>query len=160
MHKTGVLFVCLGNICRSPLAQGVLEHRLARTIGAGQFLVDSCGTAAFNAGKAPDPRAVAAAERRGYAIATQRARQIHDEDFRSFRHIVAMDNSNLLTLRGWAPEGFSGELRLLMQYAPGSGNYELADPYYAGADAFDTTLNAIETGVEGLLHVLLRSTES
>lgn len=160
MHKTGVLFVCLGNICRSPLAQGVLEHRLARTGDTGRFLVDSCGTAAFNVGKAPDPRAIAAAERCGYAIAAQRARQIHDEDFRKFRHIVAMDRSNLLTLRGWAPENFSGELRLLMQYAPGSGNYELADPYYSEADAFDTTLRAIEPAVEGLLRMLLQSAES
>lgn len=160
MRKTGVLFVCLGNICRSPLAQGVLEQRLAQTADAGRFLVDSCGTAAFNVGKEPDPRAIAVAERRGYAIAAQRARQISDEDFRNFRHIVAMDNSNLLTLRGWAPADFSGELRLLMQYAPGSGNCELADPYYSGADAFDSTLSAIETAVEGLLHMLLPPTAS
>ena len=157
MRKTGVLFVCLGNICRSPLAQGVLEQRLAQTADAGRFLVDSCGTAAFNVGKEPDPRAIAVAERRGYAIAAQRARQISDEDFRNFRHIVAMDNSNLLTLRGWAPADFSGELRLLMQFAPDSGNTQLADPYYEGAEAFDATLSAIETAVDGLLGMLLRS---
>jgi len=117
MHRIGVLFVCLGNICRSPSAQAVLEDRLERRRLAARFRVDSCGTAAFNAGKPPDPRAIAAAERRGYRIAHQRARQIDDADFGRFRYIVAMDRSNLHTLQGWATADFGGEIRLLMHFA-------------------------------------------
>ena len=154
MHRIGVLFVCLGNICRSPSAQAVLEDRLARRRLAGRFRVDSCGTAAFNAGKPPDPRAIAAAERRGYRIAHQRARQIDDADFGRFRYIVAMDRSNLHTLQGWATADFGGEIRLLMHFATDGRDGEVADPYYGSARAFDAALDAIEDGVEGLLDYL------
>lgn len=154
MHRIGVLFVCLGNICRSPSAQAVLEDRLARRRLAGRFRVDSCGTAAFNAGKSPDPRAIAAAERRGYRIAHQRARQIDDADFGRFRYIVAMDRSNLHTLQGWATADFDGEIRLLMHFAAGGRDGEVADPYYGAAQAFEAALDAIEDGVEGLLEYL------
>ena len=114
-------------------------------------------TSRCSRGKGPAPRPSAGAGRPGNPFAPQPGRRIGDGDFRNFRHIVAMDNSNLLTLRGWAPADFSGELRLLMQFAPDSGNTQLADPYYEGAEAFDATLSAIETAVDGLLGMLLRS---
>jgi protein-tyrosine phosphatase len=154
MQRIGVLFVCLGNICRSPSAQAVLEDRLERLGLAGRFDVDSCGTAAFNVGKQPDPRAIAAAERRGYRIAHQRARQIDDTDFARFRYIVAMDRSNLHTLQGWATPDFGGEIRLLMHFGAGRREAEIADPYYGAAEAFDVALDAIEYGVDGLLDYL------
>ena len=154
MQRIGVLFVCLGNICRSPSAQAVLEDRLERRGLGARFHVDSCGTAAFNVGKPPDPRAIAAAERRGYRIAHQRARQVDDADFARFRYIVAMDGSNLRTLQGWATAGFGGEIRLLMHFAAGARDGEVADPYYGSAEAFDVALDAIECGVEGLLDYL------
>ena len=151
MQRIGVLFVCLGNVCRSPSAQAVLEDRLERRGLAAYFRVDSCGTAAFNAGKPPDPRAITAAESRGYRIAHQRARQIDDADFERFRYIVAMDRSNLRTLQGWATTDFAGEIRLLMHFAAGAAEVEVADPYYGSAEAFDAALSAIEGGVDGLL---------
>lgn len=153
MQRIGVLFVCLGNICRSPSAQAVLEHRLQQRGLLAHFLVDSCGTAAFNVGKPPDPRAIAAAERRGYRLAHQRARQIEDADFARFDHIVAMDQANLRTVRGWATAGYRGEIRLLMHYAT-RREAEVADPYYGSTEAFAATLEAIEHGVDGLLHAL------
>jgi protein-tyrosine phosphatase len=153
MQRIGVLFVCLGNICRSPSAQAVLEDRLERRGLAPRFHVDSCGTAAFNVGKAPDPRAIAAAERRGYRIAHQRARQVDDADFARFRYIVAMDRANLHTLQGWATASFGGEIRLLMHFASGAAT-EVADPYYGSPEAFDVALDAIERGVDGLLLAL------
>jgi len=154
MQRIGVLFVCLGNICRSPSAQAVFEDRIARAGLAHRFHADSCGTAAFNAGKPPDPRAVAAAERRGYRIAHQRARQIHDADFLRFGYIVAMDQANLRTVQGWAPEHFPGEIRLLMHFARGASAGEVADPYYGSAQSFEAALDAIESGVAGLLDYL------
>jgi len=154
MQRVGVLFVCLGNICRSPSAQAVLEDRLEQRGLAARFHVDSCGTAAFNVGKPPDPRAIAAAERRGYRISHQRARQVDDADFARFRYIVAMDRANLRTLEGWATADFGGELRLLMHFGVGGRGGEVADPYYGSAEAFDAALDAIERGVEGLLDYL------
>jgi protein-tyrosine phosphatase len=154
MHRTGILFVCLGNICRSPSAQAVLEERIERRGFAAHFHVDSCGTAAFNAGKPPDPRAVAAAERRGYRIAHQRARQIEDADFERFRYLVAMDGANLRTLQGWARAGFGGEIRLLMHFAADRCEAEVADPYYGTPEAFDAALAEIERGVDGLFDYL------
>ena len=153
MQRIGVLFVCLGNICRSPSAQAVLEHRLRQRDQLEHFLVDSCGTAAFNVGKPPDPRAIAAGEQRGYHLAHQRARQIEDADFARFDYIVAMDHANLRTVRGWATAGYRGEIRLLMHYAT-RREAEVADPYYGPGEAFAATLDAIEHGVDGLLREL------
>jgi protein-tyrosine phosphatase len=150
MNRIGILFVCLGNICRSPTAQGVLEHTLQRHGLSQVARVDSCGTAAFNTGKPPDPRAVTAATQRGYRIESQRARQIADADFRQFRHIIAMDQANLRTLQTWAPADYSGEIRLLMHFARRAPASEVADPYYGSAAAFDAALDAIEIGVAGL----------
>ena len=154
MQRIGVLFVCLGNICRSPCAQAVLEQLLEQRGLQGLFRVDSCGTAAFNAGKAPDPRAIAAAERRGYRLAHQRARQIEDADYAHHRYIVAMDHANLRTLQGWAPAGFDGEIRLLLHYARVRASAEVVDPFYGSPEAFDAALDAIESGVAGLLEQL------
>ena len=154
MQRIGVLFVCLGNICRSPSAQAVFEERIARAGLAGRFHADSCGTAAFNVGKPPDPRAVAVAERRGYRIAHQRARQIEDADFARFQYIVAMDHANLRTVQGWAPPGFDGEIRLLMHFARSASAPEVADPFYGTSQAFEAALDAIERGVAGLLEQL------
>ena len=156
----GVLFVCLGNICRSPTAQGILEHRLALLDLSDRVRVDSCGTAAFNIDRPPDPRAVAAASRAGYAIADQRARQIRDSDYREFHYLLAMDRMNLQSIETWAPEDFSGAAGLLMQYAPNGGQTQVADPFYAGEDAFDGVIRTLENAVDGLVAHLRRQHDS
>lgn len=146
-----VLFVCLGNICRSPSAQGVLEKRIRDAGLAHAISVDSCGTAAFNVGKPPDPRAVAAAARSGYDISGQIARQIHDDDYASADYIIAMDRINLTNVQAWAPKDYQGELRLFLEYCPGGGNRQIPDPYYEDADRFDGVINMLEKAADGLL---------
>jgi protein-tyrosine phosphatase len=151
----GVLFVCLGNICRSPTAQGILEKRLVDLGLEASVLVDSCGTAGFNAGKPPDPRAVAAASRAGYSIGQQVARQIDADDYRRFDYLLAMDRVNLSSIEAWAPEDFDGEAGLLLHYGPRGGTSQVADPFYAADDAFDDVIRTLESAVDGLLNHLL-----
>ncbi len=152
---TSVLFVCLGNICRSPLAQGAFEQQLRRRGLADRFRTDSCGTAAFNLGKPPDPRAIAAAQSAGFDISQQRARQIQDEDYQRFTHIVAMDRNNLSNVQAWAPSTYSGVMQLLMDYVPQRQHAQVADPYYAAAGEFDHVLAEISIATGHLLEHLL-----
>ena len=148
-----ILMVCLGNICRSPMAQGVLE---ARAAAAGLAVaVDSAGVGGWHQGEGPDPRAAAAAARRGYAIADQRARQVRGGDFDAFDVILGMDESNLAALERARPEAARARLALLLDHAPGAER-EIPDPYYGGADGFDRVLDLIEAGVDGLIAALRR----
>ncbi len=146
-----VLFVCLGNICRSPAAQGILEKRILEAGLQDRIRVDSCGTAAFNLGKAPDARSQAASLRAGYDISTQIARQICDEDYQEFDYIIAMDRINLTSVKAWAPKDYSGEIELFMNYCKHGGNAQIPDPYYEEAKAFDGVISALEKAAEGLL---------
>ena len=147
----GVLFVCLGNICRSPSAQGIFQ-KMADDAGLTQCLqIESCGTAPFNIGKPADPRAVAACQRAGYDIAHLIARQIHDDDFERFHYIVPMDHKNLSTIRGWTPPGFKGELNLFMHYCDHGGMTQIPDPYYEDASKFDAVIKTLEKASAGLL---------
>ena len=149
-----VVFVCLGNICRSPSAQGVLEKLVAEAGLDNAIRVDSCGTAAFNVGKPPDPRAVAACERKGYDISQQIARQIDDNDFASANYLVPMDNINAMNIKGWAPADFAGEINNLMFYAGQGRHSQLPDPYYEDAAKFDRVITAIEKACAGLLKTI------
>lgn len=146
-----VLFVCLGNICRSPAAQGILEKRIADAGLGGKITVDSCGTAAFNVGKAPDARSQSASLRAGYDISAQIARQICDEDYERFDYIIAMDRINLTNVEAWAPKDYQGELQLFMHYCKNGGNTQIPDPYYKEADAFDGVIASLEKAADGLL---------
>jgi protein-tyrosine phosphatase len=119
--------------------------------------VDSCGTAAFNLGKAPDPRAIAACQNQGYDISQQRARQIEEADYRRFDYLLVMDRVNLTSVEAWAPEKFAGEIALLMQYSSSNGNSQLADPFYAEADKFDSMITSLEPAIDGLLEQLAAS---
>ncbi len=130
-----VLVVCLGNICRSPMAQGALEAA-ARDAGV-PLHVDSAGTSGWHEGDGPDPRAIAAARRRGWSIARQRARSVAEEDFRDFDLILAVDARNLAALRAMAPAGATARLGLLLDEAPGPRGRDVPDPYYEGPEAFD-----------------------
>lgn len=132
-----------------------VAKRLLETAWPGRILrLDSCGTAGFNAGKPADPRTVAALLAEGYAPGPHVARQITDEDFRVFQQIVAMDRSNLQTLRGWAPPTFSGTIRLLPA-TTGDPGIEVPDPFYGDAGQFPLVLRVIERGVSSLLKELM-----
>ena len=150
-----VLFVCLGNICRSPAAQGILEKLLADSGLTEQVNVDSCGTAAFNVGKHPDPRSVSAAADAGYDISQQIARQIDDNDYHNNDIIIAMDRPNLTNIQAWAVKDFKGEINLLMHYVQHGGNSQIPDPYYADTKQFSTMIASLEKACQALLDYLL-----
>ena len=147
----GVLFVCLGNICRSPIAQGVLERKARRLGLQDAIFADSCGTAAFNVGKPADPRARSAASAAGYDLGGQIARQIEDSDYARFHYIIAMDRTNLINLKAWRPATFEGEIRLLMDYCQHDGSSQIPDPFYQSADRFAELIPVMERAVDGLL---------
>src|SRR3712207_1035358 len=126
--RTSVLFVCLGNICRSPLAEAAFR-REAERLGL-EVEVDSAGTGEWHIGRPPDPRAIAVAARNGVDIAHLRARQVSAVDFQRFDHIVALDTQNLANLRRMAPPGSSAELSLLLDHVDGREGEPVADPYY------------------------------
>ncbi|MFT4825934.1 MAG: protein-tyrosine phosphatase [Halioglobus sp.] len=146
-----VLFVCLGNICRSPTAHGVFEDMVAQRGLQEHIEIDSCGTGDWHIGGSPDPRASAEAKSRGYDLSHLRARQVVPEDFDHFDYILAMDNQNLADLRAMSPKGYGGRLDLFMTYAADTDIAEVPDPYYGGDQGFATVLDLIESASEGLL---------
>ncbi len=146
-----VLFVCLGNICRSPTAEGLFRAELARTGRVDDVFIDSAGTGAWHVGKAPDARAIAAAAERGIDLRALRARQVDEADFENFDYILAMDESNLQDLAMLKPADFEGELRLFLDYAGGSTEREVPDPYYGGEEGFAHVLDLVEQAAQGLL---------
>jgi protein-tyrosine phosphatase len=146
-----VLFVCLGNICRSPTAEGVVRVLAAREAPDLAIEVDSAGTAAYHVGAAPDPRTRAAAARRGYDLEALRARVVEPGDFTRFDLILAMDADNLRVLRRRAPAAAHERLRLFMEFAPQAATSEVPDPYYGGANGFEEVLDLVEAAARGLL---------
>ena len=153
--STGVLFVCTGNICRSPTAHGVFLQMVSKAGLAERIRVDSAGTHDYHVGEAPDARAQMHARRRGYDLSMLRARQVSREDFERFARILAMDRGHLAILRRLAPTGFEG-LGLFMDYAEASPGPDVPDPYYGGADGFERVLDMIERAAAGLLDRLRR----
>ena len=148
----GVLFVCLGNICRSPSAQGIFQQRVNEANLQNYFAIDSCGTAPFNVGKSPDDRTLKATKKYGYDISEQVARQINDEDFKRFQYIIAMDRKNLMTLAGWQPKDFNGELQLFMHYhRSNKGMTQIPDPYHESIEHFYPIIETIEQASIDLL---------
>jgi low molecular weight protein-tyrosine phosphatase len=153
-----VLFVCLGNICRSPSADGVLRKLLVDQDLIDRIEVDSCGTSDWHIGKAPDQRAQATASERGYDLSVLRARTVHIGDFEQFDFILAMDESNLKDLQDMAPLHLHGKIRLFLEYAPSSGLTAVPDPYYDGADGFEYVLDLVEEACDGLLEDIKQNT--
>ncbi|MFV1873992.1 MAG: low molecular weight protein-tyrosine-phosphatase [Oleiphilus sp.] len=156
-----ILFVCLGNICRSPTAQGVFEGKLAslspeRVAQLPSVQVDSAGTAAWHIGKSPDSRSQLAAEQRGYDLSKLAARQVNDQDFQKFDYIFAMDKANLATLQARCPRQFQDKLALFLDYAEGS-EQEVPDPYYGGEQGFNHVLDLIESASDGFIAHLAKS---
>lgn len=150
--SASVLFVCLGNICRSPLAEAALRAEAER-IGL-DLEVDSAGTGDWHLGYPPDPRSVAVAERNGVDISHLRARQVGPEDFHVFDHIVALDLQNLSNLEEMRPQGAKAELSLLMDHVPGREGQAVADPYYGEDGHFDTTWREVTEGAAALARKL------
>lgn len=150
-----VLFVCLGNICRSPTAEGVFRTLLIREGLESVVAVDSAGTHAYHVGSAPDARAQEAARRRGVDLSSFRGRQVEPSDFREFDYILAMDADNHGNLRTIAGEHHH-KLRLFMEYADNFEENEVPDPYYGGDNGFERVLDMIENASEGLLRELRR----
>lgn len=152
-----VLFVCLGNICRSPTAEGVVRAIARREFPDLEVEVDSAGTANYHVGEPPDRRAVAAGRRRGYELAALRARQVVAEDFERFDLVLAMDAANLAELErvsGAASEGRRAQLELFMSFAEDAPGDEVPDPYYGGVEEFERVLDLCETAARGLLRRL------
>jgi|TARA_R110000796_G_scaffold208755_2_gene325078 protein-tyrosine phosphatase len=152
---TRILFVCLGNICRSPSAEGVFASCLQQSALAQQVQIDSAGTGGYHTGEPPDRRATAAALKRGYDLRAQRARAVADEDFSRFDLILAMDQSNLDNLRARAPANAKAQVGLFMAFAPG-WSAEVPDPYYGGDDGFEQVLDMLEAASAGLLEHLAK----
>ena len=153
---TSVLFVCMGNICRSPTAEGVFR-RLHRELAPGMELhIDSAGTHAYHIGEPPDARSQAAAQARGVDISSHRGRQVRVEDFHDFDYVLAMDAANLRRLQALRPRDARAELRLLLEYAPHIPHRDVPDPYYGGAGGFEEVLDLVEQGGRGLLAEILR----
>ena len=150
---TNVLFVCMGNICRSPTAEGVFRHIVAEAGLSEWIFVDSAGTHAYHVGEPPDRRAQAAALRRGYMLDHIRARRVDEADFERFDYIIAMDQLNLVTLQERADEEHQRKMRLFLEYSR-SDQVDVPDPYYGGASGFERVLDLVEDASRGLLDQL------
>jgi protein-tyrosine phosphatase len=146
-----ILFVCLGNICRSPSAEAVLREIAAREAPELAIEVDSAGTAGYHIGDPPDHRSQEAARRRGYDMAPLRARIVETADFERFDLILAMDENNYSILRQRAPTAYRERVRLFLEFAPDCGMDEVPDPYYGGPTGFEQVLDLVEEAARGLL---------
>ncbi len=145
----------MGNICRSPTAEGVFRQHVADAGLSEGILIDSAGTHAYHEGHPPDRRAAAAAERRGISLGDLRARKVSEEDFERFDYIIAMDDDNIALLKEQSPPEHHHKLRLLLEFSSGDQR-EVPDPYYGGATGFERVLDLVEEASRGLLETLSR----
>lgn len=150
LKPVAVLFVCMGNICRSPTAEGVFRKLHQELSPELDIHMDSAGTHAYHIGDAPDPRSQAAALQRGVDISSHRGRQATSQDFHEFDYVIAMDSDNLRRLQALRPKGSRAELKLLLEYAE-AGVRDVPDPYYGGSGGFERVLDLVEQGGRGLL---------
>jgi protein-tyrosine phosphatase len=146
-----ILFVCMGNICRSPTAEGVFAHTVANADLADVIQLDSAGTHAYHIGESPDTRSQAVALQRGYDLSQQRARRVDDGDFVKFDYILAMDDGNLSILQQNCPAEYQHKVHLFLDFSADKQTREVPDPYYGGANGFDHVLDLVEAAAEGLL---------
>ena len=151
MGNIKVLFICMGNICRSPTAEAVFRHYAENAGLDGRILIDSAGTHDYHVGDAPDLRAQRAAQQRGYDMGDLRGRQVEEGDFRRFDYVLAMDRTNLAILQRLAPPASNARVQLFLEYARHHAEREVPDPYYGGADGFERVLDMVEDAAEGLL---------
>jgi protein-tyrosine phosphatase len=146
-----VLFVCMGNICRSPTAEGVFRHIVNQSGLQDHIQIDSAGTHAYHVGEPPDSRAQQAARRRQFDLSQQRARKVRGDDFHHFDYVLAMDHSNYRELEMICPPGQQQKLSLFLQFASAFDEQEVPDPYYGGDQGFEHVLDLVEDASRGLL---------
>lgn len=144
----------MGNICRSPSAEGVFHHLLAQSPLSQRIEIDSAGTVAHHIGEQPDRRSQAAARKRGFDLSSLRARQVQVSDFADFDLVLAMDRDNLESMQRICPPRFANKLELFLDYASEFDEMEVPDPYYGGSDGFEHVLDLIEAASAGLLRTL------
>jgi protein-tyrosine phosphatase len=154
MKKQSVLFVCMGNICRSPTAEGVFRKLVQEERIEEWFEIDSAGTHAYHSGNPPDDRAQKAALARGVNIADIRARQVSVVDFEVFDHILVMDRQNFDTLNFVCPKPHAHKMKLFLEYVPGLKTVEVPDPYYGGPRGFEDVLDLVERASLGFLNAV------
>lgn len=154
MTSVKVLFVCTGNICRSPTAEGVARSVAARMGVADRFEFDSAGTHDYHAGEGPDPRTAAAARRRGYDLASLRARQVTAHDFVHYDYVLAMAGEHLEWLQRVCPRPHLQKLGLLLEFSGRLDQADVPDPYYGGAQGFEQVLDLVEGAATGLIRRL------
>lgn len=149
-----VLFVCTGNICRSPTAEGVFRDRVMKAGLQDRFLIDSAGTGGWHIGTGPDPRSVATALKHGIDISGLRARQLHIDDYKNFHHLIALDETHLNHMMNLKPVSSTTQISLLMHHDVARKWNDVPDPYYGGPQDFDLAYDLIAAGVDGLLATL------
>jgi len=147
--EAGVLFVCMGNICRSPTAEAVFATRAATLLPTRNLLIDSAATHGYHTGHAPDRRAQQVAKRHGVDLSSLRARQLVVEDFDRFDYVLVMDEHNLGDAKAIAPKTYRAQLQRLLEYAPGSGVLNVPDPYYGDLHGFDRAFELIDAAACG-----------
>ena len=153
MAKPSILFVCLGNICRSPLAEAAFRQAAAEAGFAAE--IDSAGTADYHVGEAPDPRTIAEAQRRGIDVSGYRGRQLVPEDFHRFDYILGMDRSNMANIARVNPGDGKAKTAMLLDIVPGQKGREVADPWFGEEDGFAVTWHEVDAGARALLAVLI-----
>lgn len=149
--RVKVLFVCMGNICRSPMAEGVFKHQVKQAGLDDSIATDSAGTHDYHIGEPPDPRAQRAASRRGYDLSALRGRQVSRGDFGEYDYLLAMDETNLRALERLCPSRQAHKLKLFMTFSTGEALREVPDPYYGGEQGFERVLDMVERAAQGLL---------
>ncbi len=159
MNKIRVLFVCMGNICRSPTAQGVFSTLIESERIAERFVVDSAGTHAYHVGDAPDLRAQKAAQDREIDLSAIRARKVIVGDYEDYDYLLVMDEDNYDVLMEFCPVEFQHKIKFFLDYAPEIGSREVPDPYYGGKYGFERVLNMVEEASVGFLNALKQSGE-
>ena len=156
MVKIKVLFVCMGNICRSPTAHGVFQALVDKEGLTQDIEVDSAGTHAYHVGEQPDRRAQEVARSRGFDLSDQRARRTEGDDFLNYDYLVVMDQDNYHSLSAICPQGMEDKIHLFMDYAPSFRTREVPDPYYGGPSGFERVFDMVEAASQGLLDEMRR----
>ena len=152
-----VVFVCMGNICRSPTAEGVFRHVVKKRNLQDQIKIDSAGTHAYHIGEPPDSRSQATAKSQGVDLSAQRARKVEADDFERFDYVIAMDRSNYENLKELASQNQQEKLHLFMDFTSEWDNTEVPDPYYGGSDGFKNVFDMVKSASEGLLGNIIKN---
>lgn len=154
MDRKKVLFVCMGNICRSPTAEGIFNNIVNKNNAANRYVIDSAGTHGYHVGSKPDVRSMATALTNGIDLSCQKSRQLTETDFDIFDNIIAMDHNNMSYMRAMCPSTYYHKLNLLLEFATNCELEEVPDPYHFSDDGFNDVFELIFNGCQGLYHKL------